>query len=239
MAWRAIQDSTSKSRTLSALSDFAERLFWRMLSETDPWGRLDGDPVKLAACCIPMLPERWEEVTAALEELQAVGRVVIYGDPPACQLVDFDRHQVPTRLDRRSRFGSRFPEPPQATVENAHAAREALYSKTPANHLPADSDSDRESDILERQSEVVCAAELPERKHDGPSTWASVAASLADADERTPAVISAVARGLPQAALHTALESLELRRRTQPPLVSEARYFVATLQRMREERQYA
>jgi hypothetical protein len=67
-----------------------------------------------------------------------------------------------------------------------------------------------------------------------------VAAGLSDADPRTERAIASVARGLPEGALHRAVEALERRRRDRGrPLRSEARYLVAALKRMREEGQYA
>jgi hypothetical protein len=81
---------------------------------------------------------------------------------------------------------------------------------------------------------------LPFSKN-GRMDWSSIAACLADADPKTPAVIQAVRRKhqLPDAALHSAIEALEQRRRREPPLVSEARYFVATLNGIGENGQYA
>lgn len=61
---------------------------------------------------------------------------------------------------------------------------------------------------------------------------------IRDADERTRATVSAYASTLPEASISAALESLRARRRRPgPPLASEARYVVATLRTMREERQ--
>lgn len=67
--------------------------------------------------------------------------------------------------------------------------------------------------------------------------WRSVSQRLRDADAGTPAVLAAIGRGLPEAAIARALESLEQRRRDtkRGPLVSEVRYFVASLKRIRDE----
>lgn len=62
---------------------------------------------------------------------------------------------------------------------------------------------------------------------------------LDDADAETEAVLAAYSKRLPEAAFHTALESLNGRRARQPVLVSETRYFVATLNSMIREEQYA
>ncbi len=62
---------------------------------------------------------------------------------------------------------------------------------------------------------------------------------LNDADDQTEAVLSSYARRLPEAAFYTALESLAARKLREPVLVSETRYFVATLNSMVREEQYA
>lgn len=63
--------------------------------------------------------------------------------------------------------------------------------------------------------------------------------ALADSDEKTPAILKALRSQLPEAAFRNALEALEIRRGGDPPLVSETRYFVATLASMKREGQYA
>lgn len=65
--------------------------------------------------------------------------------------------------------------------------------------------------------------------------------ALADSDEKTPGILKALRKELPEAAFRNALEALELRRGATDaqPLVSETRYFVATLASMKREGQYA
>jgi hypothetical protein len=67
--------------------------------------------------------------------------------------------------------------------------------------------------------------------------WHALATRLSDADEGTPGVLAQVGRGLPEAAIARAIESLEYRRRdsARQPLRSEVRYFIASLKSIREE----
>lgn len=91
-------------------------------------------------------------------------------------------------------------------------------------------------------STATDTAGLPDSQNGkGRVTWATVAETLRDADDRTGLVVASVRRRyeLPEAALHCALDALEERRRRKPPLVSEARYFVATLNGLGESGQYA
>lgn len=62
---------------------------------------------------------------------------------------------------------------------------------------------------------------------------------LKDIDEGTERVIRGIGKELPEAAFHTALESLRDRRQRKPELDSETRYFIGTLASMKREGQYA
>lgn len=107
MSWRQIHSSVATSESLSACSSSAERLFWRMLAQTDAWGRLDGRAPKVLARCCPMIPWDVIHIEKLLMELEEVGRIVRYGT--ACQVLDFDEHQP---YSSRRRGFSLFPEAP-------------------------------------------------------------------------------------------------------------------------------
>lgn len=112
MAWHAIHDSVDESQSLSALSDFAERLYWRLLAKSDPWGRMRGETHKLKARCVPLVKRATEQrIEDALSELVAVGRVTRYSHEGAeyLEIVDHDKHQ-PSEFTRR-RKASKYPNP--------------------------------------------------------------------------------------------------------------------------------
>lgn len=267
MAWRAIQDTTPYSETLSRLSHLAERLFFRMLSQTDPWGRLEGNPVKIRAKCLPTLDVSSEELVDALEELVNVGRIVIYTGEPngglACQLVEFDEHQPKSLRGKRgpSRFGNPPEEALAAASRRMEDARMGLHDRArlvvelhdcPRLVMPRHAQARPEQSRAEKRrvkgSPAVAsfAAELPISKNlrrtaapvRSPHDLEQLVSSLSGSDEHTPAVLSSVLHGQPEAVLARALESLERRRRdtSKKPLVSEARYLVSIIQRLREER---
>lgn len=128
MAWRAIQDSVGQSESLAELSDLAERIYWRLLAMSDPWGRLDARPRKLRARCYPMLRCSDEQVGYALLEMLAVGRIVVYekAGVTIVQIVDFERNQ-PRDAIRRRPDKSRFPDP-SGRPESGDALIAALFS---------------------------------------------------------------------------------------------------------------
>ncbi len=112
MAYRAIQDDVAYSGSLAALSAEAERLYWRMLAHSDPWGRIEGSAYKLKAKCLPLVENVTSEaVNSWLDELVAVNRVYVYEHNGKffAQLVDFDEKQPLDWI--RKRGASRYPDP--------------------------------------------------------------------------------------------------------------------------------
>lgn len=71
---RLILESSRASKSLRALSDAAERLWWRLVTCVDDYGRLEADPEVVLAEAFKRRPDGWTEetVTAALLELSAV-----------------------------------------------------------------------------------------------------------------------------------------------------------------------
>ena len=114
MTWRAIEDTVAWSESLAALSDPAERLFWRLLAYSDSWGRLTGVPAKVKARCVPLLGWKDERVETLLEELEEVSRITRYETPRGMviQIMDFDEHQPKEYLRRRG--ASKYPAPAKA-----------------------------------------------------------------------------------------------------------------------------
>ncbi len=110
-----MHDSVSSSRSLASLSDAGERLFWRILAQTDASGRMRGEPVKVRASCAPML--EWTDALVAelLTELQVACRIQVYGENGDLylQVIDFERWQT---RPLRNRGVSRFPDPPEWTT---------------------------------------------------------------------------------------------------------------------------
>jgi hypothetical protein len=141
LSWRQIHDSVAYSNSLARLTDAAERLFWRLLAQTDAWGRLPGEPSKVRALCVPTLGWSDEYIADLLHELEREERIAIYGlakpeddvgstpnivgsgantfgNREYILMRDFDEHQ-PRSARRRGR--SKFPDPPfplQTTTPN-------------------------------------------------------------------------------------------------------------------------
>ncbi len=112
MAWRAIQDTVGQSVSLASVSDLAERLYWRLLGCSDPWGRLNGHPLKLRALCFPMLKVSDTDAGRALQELVMLERIAVYqaGALTVVQILDFEENQ-PKDAYRKRGSVSKYPPP--------------------------------------------------------------------------------------------------------------------------------
>lgn len=247
MTWRAIKDNVDESESLAAVSDFAERVYWRLLAKSDSWGRLPGSPAKIRARCLPLLGGVTDEhIAGALGELHTVGRIDWYEIDGEffVQLVDFDAHQPKSLIARRGEPS--FPAPPDARPRTTTPAgslldRDREEDREKSSYKPPLETPGRaaEKNTSKNGKDAARPATEGRRNGHGSLTWDNVHEILADRDDRTASVIRAFSRGLPEAALHTAVESLTARReKPGRPLVSEARYFVQTLKRMAEEGQY-
>ncbi len=78
---RIIRESCRTSPTLMLLSDGAERLFWRLTTVADDFGRFEADPDVLRAQCFPRAKEmtfRVKTIAAWFEELRACCLVTTY-----------------------------------------------------------------------------------------------------------------------------------------------------------------
>ncbi len=135
MAYRAIHDTVPYSESLANVSDFAERLYWRMLATSDSWGRLPGSPAKIKARCIPLLNKGLPAIAGVLRELAEEKRILLYSEPPdvsylLVQILDFEENQ-PAGFVRR-RGSSKYPEPSKGWFAGESIAPGLLpeYSRT-------------------------------------------------------------------------------------------------------------
>jgi hypothetical protein len=107
---RIIRDSARFSGTLDALSAEGERMFWRLTTVADDFGRFRADPRVLLANCFPLRVDTWksEKVAKWLQELVNVDAVSVYevSGKRYGFFKTWDRHQ------QRRAAKSKFPDPP-------------------------------------------------------------------------------------------------------------------------------
>lgn len=107
---RIIRESCRTSRTLDELSDGAERLFWRLTTVADDFGRFEADPRIVLGHCFPLRigklsPVKVEGWITELVQMNIIQMYTAHGPNIYAQFVTWDEHQT-----KRARH-SKFPEP--------------------------------------------------------------------------------------------------------------------------------
>jgi hypothetical protein len=146
---RWLRDSILASRTLADLSDFAERLFFRLLVVADDYGRFNSDPAIVRSVCFPLLTDaiKCTRIEKALDELirSGIARFYVAEKKVIGELVNFTRFQTPRAKK------SKFPAPDSGflqTFENIHEQMFADASRSDRSRAATDRYRDRTPDHL-------------------------------------------------------------------------------------------
>ena len=144
---RWLRDSILASRTLAELSDFAERLFFRLLVVCDDYGRFNSDPAIVRSVCFPLLTQtiKCARIEKALDELirSGIARFYLTEGKVIGELIKF------TRMNRPRAKKSKFLEPGHQFLRTFENIREQTRaSETQEGHGRASTDRyrDRTSD---------------------------------------------------------------------------------------------
>ncbi len=132
---RFIRESCRSSRNLDRLTDFEERLFWRLLTTADDYGRFMADPELVRAACFPYKSLSVEKVGSALEGLQSHSLISLYAvdNRQYGEFVTFEKHQGKPR-SRKSKYPERLDVFLHADVSNSLQMKPVLVSgETPPN----------------------------------------------------------------------------------------------------------
>lgn len=115
---RIIKESICTSDTLNSLTDFEERVFFRLTVCCDDFGRFDARPNVLLARLFTLrtgVSGMETRIKKAISRLEAAGLVELYeiGGRPYLQIVTWDKHQ------RRRAQKSKYPGPqsPSKTID--------------------------------------------------------------------------------------------------------------------------
>ena len=116
---RIIRDACRTSPSLAALSDLAERTFWRVIVTLDDFGRYHGSQLALLAAAYPVPPQDLtpERFAAAMAELEA-GDLIRRYESGGRKYIYSPTWQTYQRLRARR---SQFPEP-QCSLGRGHRA---------------------------------------------------------------------------------------------------------------------
>ena len=128
---RWLRDSILASRTLAELSDFAERLFFRLLVVSDDFGRFNSDPAIVRSVCFPLLTDaiKCARIEKALDELiqSGIARFYLADSKIIGELVNFTKFQQPRAKK------SKFPEPTSVFLQTLANIREQLRADAGQN----------------------------------------------------------------------------------------------------------
>lgn len=116
MANRDLKETNRRSPSLQALSDGAERLWYRLITSVDDFGRMEADPEVVFTTCFQRVPKGWTiaKVRTCLHELASANNgeqplITIYcvGSRWYLQITSADR-----TIYRRAK-DSKYPAPPK------------------------------------------------------------------------------------------------------------------------------
>lgn len=117
---RDLKESNRRSPSLQLLSDGAERLWYRIITGVDDYGRMEADPSVVFTTCFQRVPKGWtvQKVTSCLEELATKS---IPGDQPLITL-----YQVGVRV-----------------FLEVVTAKQHIYQRAKTSKYPAPNDGER------------------------------------------------------------------------------------------------
>ena len=176
---RWLRDSILASRTLAELSDFAERLFFRLLVVSDDYGRFNSDPTIVRSVCFPLRGQSIKRVRIekALDELirSGIARFYLTEGKVIGELINF------TRFNRPRAKKSKFLEPGHQFLRTFENIREQMRAyETQEGHGRASTDRyrDRTSDpnsdldlVAEQFEEFYKAYPRRQAKQDAEEAW--------------------------------------------------------------------
>lgn len=143
MPTRFIKESCRSSKNLHACSDFTERLFWRLLTTADDFGRFLACPCIVKSTCFPRDEKmRAEKVSQALRELERNHLITLYsvGDREYGEFVTFSTHQGKPRAKE-----SKYPDKSMASPVLHASARICMQTLADVPGHP-DTDTDTNAD---------------------------------------------------------------------------------------------
>lgn len=169
MPTRFIKESCRTSKNLHAVADFSERVFWRLLTTADDYGRCLACPAIVKSHCFPLHDRLTNtRIAQALRDLANHNLVRLYRveDRDYAEFVTFAKHQGPPRA-KQSKY------PPASTCMQMLASADIITG-------PPDTDTDTKANLSsslqnpngkERESErkrgkrAICELDKPTEKH--------------------------------------------------------------------------
>lgn len=151
MPTRFIKECCRSSPSLQKLTDFQERLFWRLITAADDYGRFEADPCAVRSTCFPLgCKQTITDVSKCLQMFADLNMLVLYenSERKYGQLVNFIKHQGAPRATK-----SKHPAPILQHLQSYANICKQMH----ANALVSESESESESvseSVSESSSEI-------------------------------------------------------------------------------------
>lgn len=116
---RFIKESCRSSKNLDKITDFEERLFWRLITTADDFGRFQACPSLVRASCFPYRSISLVNIEKALSGLQNNSLIILYsmGDRQYGEFSTWEKHQGKARA-RYSKYPNRLDSSMLTSVSN-------------------------------------------------------------------------------------------------------------------------
>lgn len=153
---RFIKESCRSSKNLDRLSDFEERLFWRLVTTADDYGRFLADAELVRSACFPYKSISIPNMEKALLGLQSHNLIFTYqvGDRKYGEFVTWTKHQGKPRSSK-SKYPARL---------DTFLLADASNCMQPLANVPGgpDTDTDTDTDLNSSSLRIVSSKECEE-----------------------------------------------------------------------------
>lgn len=149
---RFIKESCRSSRNLDRLTDFEERLFWRLITTADDYGRFMACPELVRASCFPYKKVSVLAMTTALAHLRKHDLIQLYQveGREYGYFLKWEKHQGKPRS-----LKSKYPEPLDAFLKADASACSQMLADTPGGpNTEANTDTNLNSLKSKNQGKV-------------------------------------------------------------------------------------
>lgn len=232
----------------------SQRLYVGAMLNSDAAGRIPGEPAWVRGAVIPYDAATDAEVEQWMLEWYAhTPPLIAWYEANGIRVIeflDFRTHNPGLRPQNEAKLV--LPPPSPADLDDVPGTQMTIARGAPPSQNESGSAQKKRSETkTDRQTETVPAQPVPagslssvssdssdsQLADDLSQTAAAIASEARDSDSRTfDAIVSLFRTGVPESVFRSAVETLQGRRRRQPPLTSEARYLVATVATMHFEK---
>ena len=159
---RFIKESCRSSKNLDRLSDFEERLFWRLITTADDFGRFLACPELVRSACFPLRSVSTERIDNSLQSLQVNDLIHLYrvDDRQYGLFVKWEKHQGRPRAKN-----SKYPEMIAAASACEHLLANVPGGPNTKAETDTHSEKREESERRGKGKREIAETDKPTQKH--------------------------------------------------------------------------